>query len=196
MLLSDLFVTTILQWKREEEKVREEDRASGIAPKEDKELDQLLDEIMELFYESDKAVDETKQKQEEEVKKAEEMRKRSLETFKEGAKRNGDEQQGEKQRKTRASGANAVAYLKERAETGATLKCEKLQTKRKELALHAKEQEGRQQQFDIISKQTRDIQQFQHKQMQQFIQMIKNMMQQHQQQTLALMELMRKFSDK
>ena len=46
VLLSDLFVTTILQWKREEEKVREEDRASGIAPEEDKELDQLLDEII------------------------------------------------------------------------------------------------------------------------------------------------------
>ena len=65
---------------------------------EDKELDQLLDEIMELFDESDKAIDETKQKQQEEVKKAEEMRKRSLEIFKESAKKNGDEQQGAKQR--------------------------------------------------------------------------------------------------
>ena len=55
--------------KRRRKKVREEDRASGIAPEEDKELDQLLDEIMELFNESDKAIDETKQKQEEEVKK-------------------------------------------------------------------------------------------------------------------------------
>ena len=87
MLLRDLSVTTILQWKRVE------DRASGIAPKENEELDQLLDEIMELCDESDKAIDETKQKQEE-VKKAEEMRKRSLETFKESARRNGDEQQG------------------------------------------------------------------------------------------------------
>ena len=88
VLLRDLSVTTILQWKRVE------DRASGIAPKENEELDQLLDEIMELCDESDKAIDETKQKQEEEVKKAEEMRKRSLETFKESARRNGDEQQG------------------------------------------------------------------------------------------------------
>ena len=152
-------------------------------------MDQLLDEIMELFDESDKAIDETKQKQEEKVKKAEEMRKRSLETFKEGAKRNGDEQQEEKQRKTRASGANTMAYLKERAETGATLKCEKLEIKRKELALHAKEQEGRQQQFDMMNKKTRDIQQLQQQQMQQF--MNADMKQQHQQQTLALMELMR-----
>lgn len=44
----------------------------------------------------------------------------------ESAKRNGDEQQGAKQRKTRASGANTMAYLKERAETEATLKREKL----------------------------------------------------------------------
>ena len=49
---------------------------------------------MELFDESDKAIDKTKQKQEEEVKKAEEMQKRSLETFKDSAKRNADEQQG------------------------------------------------------------------------------------------------------
>ncbi|XP_068712741.1 E3 ubiquitin-protein ligase BRE1A-like [Montipora foliosa] len=182
--------------KRRRKKVREEDRASGIAPEEDKELDQLLDEIMELFNESDKAIDETKQKQEEEVKKAEEMRKRSLETFKESAKRNGDEQQGAKQRKTRASGANTMAYLKERAETEATLKREKLEIKRKELVLQAKEQEGRQQQFDMMNKQTRDIQQLQQQQMQQFMQMNANMMQQHQQQTLALMELMRKFADK
>ena len=46
-------------------------RDSGIAPKEDKELDQLLDDIVELFDESDKLIDVTKQKQEEEVKKAE-----------------------------------------------------------------------------------------------------------------------------
>ena len=119
-------------------------------------MDQLLDEIMELFDESDKAIDETKQKQEEEVKKAEEMRKRSLETFKESAKRNGDEQQGAKQRKTRASGANTMASLKERAETEATLKWEKLEIKRKELALQAKEKEGRQQGFDMMNKLTRN----------------------------------------
>ena len=71
----------------------EEDRASAIAPEEDKELDKLLNEIIELFDESDKAIDKTKQKQEE-VKKAEEMQKRSLETFKDCAKRNADEQQG------------------------------------------------------------------------------------------------------
>ena len=83
VLLSDLFVTTILQWKREEEKSQGRRQSPGIAPEEDKELDQLLDEIVELFDESDKAIDETKQKQEEEVKKAEEMQKRSVETFKE-----------------------------------------------------------------------------------------------------------------
>ena len=43
---------------------------------------------------------------------------------------------------------------------------------------------------------TRDIQQLQQQQMQQFMQMNANMMQQHQQQTLALMELMKKFAGK
>ena len=79
--------------KRRRKKVREDDRASAIAPEEDKELDQLLDEIMELFDESDKAIDKTKQKQEE-VKKEEEMQKRSFETFKDCAKKNADEHHG------------------------------------------------------------------------------------------------------
>ncbi|XP_073229661.1 uncharacterized protein [Porites lutea] len=162
--------------KRRRKKVREEDRASGIAPEEDKELDQLLDETIELFDESDKITDQTKQKQEEEAKKAEEMRKRSLETFKDSTKRNADEQQGD------------------RAEVEATLKGDELEIKRQELALQAKEQEGRQQQFDMMNKQTRDIQQLQQQQMQQFMQMNANMMQQHQQQSLALMELMKKFA--
>ena len=78
-----------------------------------------------------------------------------------------------------------MASLKERTETEATLKCEKLEIKRKELALQAKEQEARQQQFDMMNKQTRDIKQLQQQQIQQ-----------HRQQTLALMELMRKFTDK
>ena len=97
VLLISLFMTTSLQWKRElgprRKKVREEDRASAIAPEENKELDQLLNEIIELFDESDKAIDKTKQKLEE-VKKAEEMQKRLLETFKDCAKRNADEEEG------------------------------------------------------------------------------------------------------
>ena len=58
----------------------------------------------------------------------------------------------------RANGPNTTAYLKKRAETEATLKREKIEIKRKELALQAKEQEGRQQQFDMMNKQTTDIQ--------------------------------------
>ena len=57
--------------KRRRKKVREEDRASGIAPEEDNKLDQLLDETIELFDESDKFTDQKKQNQEEEAKKAE-----------------------------------------------------------------------------------------------------------------------------
>lgn len=124
VLLISLFVTTSLQWKRElgprRKKVREEDRASAIAPEEDKELDQLLDEIMELFDESDKAIDKTKQKQEEEVKKEEEMQKRSLETFKDCAKKMQMNIMEQDHKKSRASGANTLAYLKDKAEVEAT----------------------------------------------------------------------------
>ena len=124
VLLISLFITTSLQWKREldprRKKVREEDRASAIAPEEDKELDQLLDEIMELFDESDKAIDKTKQKQEEEVKKEEEMQKRSLETFKDCAKKMQMNIMEQDHKKSRASGANTLAYLKDKAEVEAT----------------------------------------------------------------------------
>lgn len=61
------------------------------------------------------------------------------------------------------------------------------------MALQAKEQEGRQQRFDAMNKQTIDIQQLQQQEIQQFMQMNVNMMQQ-QQQTLAFMELMKKFA--
>jgi len=43
--------------KRRRKKVRAQDRASGIAPEENKELDQLLDETIELFGEFDKITD-------------------------------------------------------------------------------------------------------------------------------------------
>lgn len=123
------------------------------------------------------------------------MRKRSLETFKDSAKRNADEQQGARPKKSSASGANTLAYLKDRAEVEATLKRDELEKERQELALQAKEYEGRQQQFDMMNKQTRDIQQLQQQLQQQFMQMNANIMRQHQQQTLALMELMKKFAD-
>ena len=115
------------------------------------------------------------------------MRKRSLETFKDSAKRTANEQQGARLNKSGASGPNTLAYLKNRAEVEATLKSSELDIKGQELTLQAKEQERRQQQFDMMSKQTRVIQQLRQQQIQQFIQMNANMMQQHQQQTLALM---------
>lgn len=102
----------------------------------------------------------------------------------------------ENRKKSRASGANTMAYLKGRAEMEATLRSEEQELKKEELALQAKEQEGRQQRFDAMNKQTIDIQQLQQQQIQQFMQMNVNMMQQQQQQTLAFMELMKKFAKK
>jgi len=48
------------------------------------------------------------------------MQIRSLETFKDSAKRNADEQQGERPKKGRASGASALAYRRDRAEVEGT----------------------------------------------------------------------------
>ena len=59
-------------------------------------MDQLLDEIMELFDESDKAIDETKQKQEEEVKKCRRDHWKLVKKVQRGMVMNNKEQNREK----------------------------------------------------------------------------------------------------
>ena len=88
VLLNSPLVTTILQW------IREEEKKSGkkTEPKEDKELDQLLDETIELFDESNKITDQKKLNHEEDAKTA-------LETFKDSAKRNADESKEQDQKR-------------------------------------------------------------------------------------------------
>lgn len=189
----------ILLEKRFRRKNREEERASGISP-EESELDELLQEIVEMFDESDKVVEEKKKKAEEETTKIEEMRKRSLETFKESAKRSTEESQqalgNAPDKRRRASGSDTMSYLKQKAESDERLKREKVDVKKKELDLHIKEQEERQQQFELMNRQARDMQAMQQQQMQQMLQLNSTMMQQQQQQTQALLEIVRKLAEK
>lgn len=188
--------------KLHKKKVSQENRATGTAPEEETEAEQLMGEIIELFNESDIASEAKKEKEQEQIKKAEEMRQRSLETFKESSNRNEKDGSESKKRK-RSSGSDTMAYLKQKAELDTELKREKLEVKRQELDLQAKDHSERKQQMQHQQTQQQHMQQqmqqqiqLQQQQMQQFMQMNASVMQQQQQQTVAFMELMKKIVDK
>ena len=72
--------------KRFKQKTNIENKASGICPPEENEIDQALQNITELFGEADaareKETSDKKSKQCEDLEKAQEIRRKSLETFK------------------------------------------------------------------------------------------------------------------
>ena len=103
----------LLLERRYKKKLNEEKRASGISP-EETEVDQEMDEILSLFAEPDKADDIRKKKLEEEVSQEIEMRKMSLETFKESLRIN--EGQTPPAKRRRASSSDTMSLLRERME--------------------------------------------------------------------------------
>lgn len=97
-------------------KVAHEERACGICP-EESEVDQAKEEIIQLFKdhdrENEKLSDKKKKKAEEDVIKAEEMRRQFLESFKETQRKKESETPPKKKR---ASGSDTMNYLKEVSE--------------------------------------------------------------------------------
>ena len=83
----------LLLERKHKKKVFDEEflNASGISP-EDTEIDQLMNEIVDLFEESDQVEKEKKKKLEEEAADIEEMRKASIESFRETKERKRQEQ--------------------------------------------------------------------------------------------------------
>ena len=95
--------------KEQKKKVREEEKASGIAPLHTS-FDDSMAAIIQHFRETDAA-------------KAVEMRKSSMETFAQSKKRKGEQEQ----KKSKCStGTETVAYLREKAELDASPKREEL----------------------------------------------------------------------
>ena len=100
------------------EKIKNEEKASGISP-EVTELNSLLEEIIEKeslaesWRESDSAI----KKNEEERKIAEDLRKTAMESMGETKKRSVESEEGDTSvKRKRRSGTDAVEYLRERAE--------------------------------------------------------------------------------
>ena len=100
----------LLLERKYKKKITEEEKASGVSP-EPTELDQLMEDIVALFEKADTAEADKKKKLEDEAAEIREIRKVSLETFKETRERSPDEKPHKKQR---TSGADAIAFIKEK----------------------------------------------------------------------------------
>ena len=118
----------------------EEEKGPGIAPPELTPVEAALEEIIEKEKEFEKQCSsedsDKKEKAEKDRKNGEEMRQESLETFAQTKKRkllNSEEDDIEtsKVRKNRRSGADTLAYLKEKSEKEMEVKKEELQMKKK-----------------------------------------------------------------
>lgn len=101
--------------KKYKRKFAAEEKASGISPDET-ELDKAMGDILERFSQADaeheKTYNEKINKIEEDNMKADEMRKRSLETFAETMERG--EKNPSKTKKRKSTGADVLEYLREK----------------------------------------------------------------------------------
>ena len=157
--------------KEQKKKVREEEKASGIAPLHTS-FDESMAAIIQHFRETD-AEDqqqdaEKRGKADEETAKAVEMRKSSMETFAQSKKRKGEQEQKKSKRFT---GTETVAYLREKAELHAlSLKREELQLRRAELDEKKVQQEGLMTQQENLTKMLCESIKSQQKQQEQLLQ--------------------------
>lgn len=151
--------------KKYKQKMTEEAKASGISP-ELTETDKLLEQIIEMFEESDSEGGENSQQvklnKENERKKAEEMRYRSMEKLGETLKRKATDN-GQVTPKRRGSGTETLVYLRDKAEKQFELRKEGVEVKKKELSQQM-------QMFQTMQQQLQQQQQQQQQQMQVHIQ--------------------------
>ena len=146
--------------KEQKKKVREEEKASGIAPLHTS-FDDSMAAIIQHFRETDA------EDQQQDAAKAVEMRKSSMETFAQSKKRKGEQEQKKSKRST---GAETVAYLREKAELDASLKREELQLRRAELDEKKVQQEGLMAQQENLTKMLCESIKSQQKQQEQLLQ--------------------------
>ena len=116
---------------------REEDKQSGISP-EETEVDVALADIIERFEESQKIHQEISEKQkkktEEDAAKAEEMRRKSLETFGETMKRKSIEQdENPSTSKRRNTGSDTLKFLQEKTESEIAIRQQEIELRREEI---------------------------------------------------------------
>ena len=117
--------------KRYRKKVADDKKASGTSPNHSED-DILLEEIVALFDEANQLHESNKRKIQEEASQAEEMRNASLETFKQTKDR---QDETPKAKKKGASGADSMAFIKERAEVESQQRAGDMELRRQQLQM-------------------------------------------------------------
>ena len=166
--------------KKHKRKLSDEEKAAGISP-EDSEIDKAMEGIIAQFEEADhfneQLTTEKKQKEEAEVEKAMEMRRCSMETFKETKKRNGDAENNEPstKKKKRTGGWDIMRYLREKGEIDIKMKADEVELRRTESERH----------FELMQEELRirrlEAEHQKEQNEQQFRQLTNSQMMQHQQ---------------
>ena len=196
-------------------KLRDEEKATGIAPDEPSELDNALDTIIALEESADAEVHEADtvraKKVESERAKAESIRLKAMEKLSETRKRESAAGENEdddfNNKRPRRRGSDAMVYLSKRAEINYELKQEEIKMKKEQQDFEKKQMEvNRQQQLQIqqqqneilrmMQQQQQQRQQSQQQSQQQLMNSQMLMMQQQQEQTKVLMALLEKVINK
>ena len=120
----------LLLERRYKWRVVQDEKASGTSPEPSEEdVVIMMEEIISLFDEADRLNDCKKKKIQDEACQTEETRNISLETFKESQERNQDGKPKPKKQK-RASGADAMTFLKEKVEIESQQRAEELELRK------------------------------------------------------------------
>ena len=128
--------------KKHKTKTNVENKASGISP-EVSELDEALADLIERFNEADSAREKEtgkkNNKQAEDLVTAQEMRRKSLETYGESRKRNLED--GVEVSQKRSKKLNTTEYLIDKSQRDYEIRTKELELKEKELALQSEQQQ-------------------------------------------------------
>ena len=139
-----------------EEKIKEQEKTSRIAPPELSKLEQALEEIISRMKEAQHEVDANDSKIGDDKRKAEDVRQKALETFAQTKKRKSlvldDDETLTSSKRSRSAGTDTLIYLREKSENDQRLKEEELELKkRKQELLEAQQKAQIDQQKDFMN---------------------------------------------
>ena len=194
-----------LLMQKHKQKIRSEERASGIDP-EMTEIDTMLEEICEKEEVAEEEDETKKKKAKAEKESAEKMRLKAMEKLSESQKRK-DSNKEARPKKSRKSVGDAVSYLREKSEQEIALRKEEIELKKQEEGriTHLSEQQLKmqqdmlqmiQQQHQNQQRQQQEQQRQQERLQQQQLQTMQSIVTQQQQQSQAMLALFEKFATK
>ena len=129
-----------------EKKIKEQEKGSGTAPPELRELEQTLEEIISRMKEAQHEVDANDSKIGDDKRKAEDIRQKALETFAQTKKRKSlgldDDGTLTSSKRSRSAGTDTLIYLREKSENDQRLKEEALELKKRKQELFEAQQKA------------------------------------------------------